>query len=390
VKGDADGCVEIENKLRAGARSPPFKAKRSLVGLVHFGLFPDGRPALQYDADGYGGFGEPPLLLPKHPEDLTYQVEKTQTGYHVRARLLPSALLFVPRSGIRALRVRVDQIDAAPGVAHERLLSTSPKPRWADETTFAAVALPQALGVAVLPEVPELCSGLPIPPGVQQAWTSVPKMFALTAKGWMSYERKIEEIASHEMRICQASIGVSSVTYPENTPSAERSRIQSQPVVRLLLEGREGPFLAFAGEGEQRRAALLDSGAELFVCADGMLCALSEQTHPTMGVYTSGMCGAGTEHLWRLVRFDSPVRSVPLFTWEDCNDLVTPALGTKADFTTLSPDGHFYHDQQEGPYKWEEPGRKVTFVLGKVLAPFSVSWDASAKTIRLKAARPPR
>jgi hypothetical protein len=380
---DNDACEKIENGLREAYRAPPYRLVQAFVGMTHFGLFPDGRPAVQYDLESYAGIGPRPLA--DHPADLTYSAERRAGGYRFHGVLKPQALLFIPRDGIRSLRVRIDQIDAAPGTKRERLLSTSPKPRWGDPATFTSVPLPVPLGVSVSSALPELGTGAGAPAGLISVWARLPRLYVLTAQGWLSISRSEELLRSNELRLCRGDSipGVTAVSYPEY---ALKSRTLPAPGQRSASVFSVGDIAAvIIGEGERRQGALIDELHELFEFPDGALGALAEVTAATMGEPTSGLCGAGMEHSWYLVRFEekSP-RRIDLFTFDDCGFSVTPAKGVSSEFKVLTPQGDTEAGQEsEGSaYRWLDRGRSLSFQFSE-MPPFCAAWDAGGKAVKL-------
>jgi hypothetical protein len=90
------------------------------------------------------------------PGDVSYEIHRTERGYHVSARIQPGGLVFVPREGVQTLRARVDIIDAGAPGTREFLRSSHPTPRWGEPSTFHVVKLARPLALQLVAGVPGL------------------------------------------------------------------------------------------------------------------------------------------------------------------------------------------------------------------------------------------
>lgn len=121
----------------------PSRLKKDEIhyGIVHYGLFSDGRPAVLYNR-AYHQNLEEILNVPigDLAEGITYTVDYSDDGYIINAQISCQAIGFVPLPYLDQLRFMVDISDArADGARVYPTLSTSPKHELARAKSFNQV-----------------------------------------------------------------------------------------------------------------------------------------------------------------------------------------------------------------------------------------------------------
>ncbi|MHA7633046.1 hypothetical protein [Corallococcus sp. M7] len=371
------GCEEDQRAVREQLGTAP-KRTRVLLGLAHLGFFPDGRPPVLYDVERYPG------LSPALGEgDVRYEALRTATGYHVRAVLQPGALLFVPKDGVRTLRVRVDAIDAGAEGTKETLRSTHPAPKWGDAQTLRTVKLAKPLTMKLVEGLPELGQPLPKAPGAKQAFDALPPYFLRTGETWTGVRVLSEAPWSNMVRTCSESlddvtgyrpqasvfgpptpfVGGGTASIPLRTPGA--------PPTTLYLSRAPGDL----------RAVMSSTVVETFRFKDGTPGLVERSDDPMYGRYTDGPCGGATVVTVRLVRLEKqgPKRTV-LLTWDDCG---SPILDGAGHVVAQYPESA---DEDTTPkLHWATPGQKLRVTFGSLLT-LEATWRPDGSGVKVLSA----
>ncbi|MCY1030881.1 hypothetical protein OV207_05385 [Corallococcus sp. BB11-1] len=381
-----DRCAASERSARESIGKPPSRRVRAFFGLAHLGLFRDGRPAVLYDRPLYAAAGLAPSLA---PGDVSYEVQKTKRGYHLRAVLQPGGLVFVPRTGVETLRARVDVIDAGPPGAPERVRSSHPAPRWGEPSTFHVVKLAQPLKPLLLAGVPELG---------QQDLEGLPPYFMRVGEEWRGVAADSREPTDTSNRYCLSSAsevlehvflqwelgpatpfaGPDTVRIPVRATGADAMRLRG-----LREASRAGELLLFREE-QKPRAAWIAGAMELgFRFEDGTPGAVVKQTGWMMGMPMGGPCGAAEENTLELVRLgESGPTSAEMLSWDACSNVVAHEGQELVDL-----DGASFSEGSEASwpgYTWEQPGQKLRMKFADDLWVVA-SWnarDGSGVTVR--------
>jgi hypothetical protein len=388
---DEEGaCAESERNARESIGKPPSRRVRAFFGLAHLGLFRDGRPAVLYDRPQYAAAGLAPSLA---PGDVRYEVQKTKRGYHLRAKIQPGGLVFVPRTGVEALRARVDVIDArAPGTP-ELVRSSHPAPRWGEPSTFQTVTLAQPLAVQLVAGVPEVSL-----PERQE----LPPYFIRVGEGWWGVAATPAAPTDYSNRYCMGSASevlehvflqwkLGPAT-PFAGPDTVRVPVLKTEEDAVSLRGvgeaaGAGELLVFRGK-QKTQSAWVEGTTEVgFRFEDGAPGAVVEHTGWMMDRPMGGMCGAAsatTLTLWRLAEAGST--STELLSWGGCSTSVTHEDQELVDLREASGAGD---DGESWPgYTWERPGQKLRVNFAESLG-VDVSWSArDGSGVTLHAVKP--
>ncbi|RKG96851.1 hypothetical protein [Corallococcus carmarthensis] len=372
-------CEDDIQSARGTLGSAPAKRTRMLVGLAHLGFFPDGRAPVLYDLDRYAGLS--PALA---PGDATYEARKTPTGYHVRAVLQPGALLFVPRDGVRKLRVRVDAIDAGPAGTKERLRSTHPAPKWADAETLKVITLATPLTAKLVEGLPELGQPAPRGPGVKQAIEDLPPYFLRTGNSWVGLRVLRESPESFGLRACSVQLDAVTGYRPVTSSFGPPAAFLGEGTTRVPVKTLDGTATLFLSRAPgDLRGTLSEGPVETFRFKDGTPGFLELLTEPMMGRYTSGACGAADDIRLQWVRLgkQGPTRTI-LLTWTTCDSAIQDS---EEHVLARQPDEAV---GLEPKLKWTTPGQKlrVTFGPKQVL---EVGWRPDGSGVKATAAPTP-
>jgi hypothetical protein len=377
--GGEDSCDGSELNARRSLGEPPSRRVSAFFGLAHLGLFPDGRPAVLYDRQQYAAAGLSPSLA---PGDVRYEVQRTGRGYHIRARIQPGGLVFVPREGVRTLRARVDIIDAGAPGAPEVLRSSHPAPRWGEPSTFQIVKLARPLALQLVAGVPELSQ--PEQPELGQ----LPPYFMRVGAEWRGVAPDPTVPTDYSSRFCRSSVGevtehvflqwkLGPVT-PFAGPGTVRIPVRRTEEDDMSLRGvgeaaRAGELILFRGERETR-AVWIEGTTQGFRFQDGKPGAVVEYTGWLMDRPMGGMCGAADVSalmLWRLE--ESGPTLTPLLSWGSCSSLLKHGDQELAD---LAEAYTFGDGESSWPaYTWQQPGRKLRVKFADNIQ-VDVSWNA--------------
>ncbi|AFE06726.1 hypothetical protein COCOR_06046 [Corallococcus coralloides DSM 2259] len=367
-----EGCEEDDRAAREQLGMSP-KRTRVLMGVAHWGFFPDGRAPVLYDLERYPG------LSPALGEgDVRYEARKTATGYHVRAVLQPGALLFVPKDGVRTLRVRVDAIDAGAAGTKETLRSTHPAPKWGDAETLRTVKLAKPLTVKLVEGLPELGQPLPKAPGAKQAFDELPPYFLRTGKTWAGVRVLRESPESYQLRICAVTLDAVTGYRPQASVFEPPTPFLGNGTARIQVKAPGGPTTLYLSRAPNDLRAVLSSDAvETFRFKDGTPGLVERSEEPMMGRYTSGACGGATTVTLRLVRLEKqgPKRTV-LMSWNDCGSEITDA------------EEHVVAERQEDGTEdapkitWATPGQKLRVTFGPRLT-LEATWSPDGSGVKV-------
>ncbi len=378
-RGEDGPCAASEAYARQSLGSPPSRRVRAFFGLAHLGLFPDGRPAVLYDRPQHAAAGLFPSLA---PGDVRYEVHRTERGYHLRARIRPGGLIFVPRDGVRTLRVRVDVIDAGAPGTRERLRSSHPAPRWGEPSTFQVVKLARPLAVQWVAGVPEL-SGQE-----QPALQSLPPYLMRVGAAWRGVMAQPTSPTDYSSRNCRSSVGEVLEHVFLQWKLGPATRFAGPGTVRIPVRATEEDEMSLRGVGEAAGAGelLLFRGARDtravwvngktwgFRFQDGTPGAVVETQGWLMGRPMGGMCGAASVSdllLWRLE--ESEPTWAELLSWGTCSTLVKQGDQEVADLEGLRD---FEDSRPFGPvYTWVQQGRRFRVTFAESLS-LDVSWNA--------------
>ncbi|WP_223636289.1 hypothetical protein [Corallococcus sp. EGB] len=367
------GCDEDDRAARDSLGTSP-KRTRVLLGLAHLGFFPDGRAPVLYDLERYPG------LSPALGEgDVRYEAQRTATGYHVRAVLQPGALLFVPKDGVRTLRVRVDAIDAGAEGTKETLCSTHPAPKWGDAETLRTVKLAKPLTVKLVEGLPELGQPLPKAPGAKQAFNELPPYFLRTGATWtgVRVERAFPE--SYQWRICATTLDAVTEYRPQANVFGPPAAFLGEGTARIPVTASSAPTTVYLSRAPgDLRAVLSHDVVETFRFKDGTPGLVERMTEPMMGRYTSGACGGATVVTVQLVRMEKqgPKRKV-LMTWNDCGDDVSDG---EEHVVAKRPE-----DAEEDitpKLTWATPGQKLRVTFGPRLT-LEATWKPDGSNVKV-------
>lgn len=372
-------CEASEREARESLGKPPSRRVRAFFGLVHLGLFPDGRPAVLYDGPLYAAAGLAPSLA---PGDVSYEVQKTARGYHLRAKIQPGGLVFVPRSGVQALRARVDVIDAGAPGAREVLRSSHPAPKWGEPSTFQLVKLAKPLELQLVAGVPEVSKF------EDGELTELPSHFMRVGEEWWGVSAHLDTPRSYSNRYCLEQSGVEEVQeylflqwkLGPATPfaGADTVRIPMRKATgendwsqRGVAEAaRSGELLLFRGP-EKTRAAWVQGTTKLgFRFGDGAPGALVEHTGFILDIPMGGAGGAAEETSltrWRLA--ESGPTSDVLLTWGD-------SISHGSEDLAPVPRADEYIREEPWPgYTWQQPGQKLRVTFSEDTW-VDLSWNA--------------
>ena len=372
-----EGCEEDKQAVREQLGTAPRRT-RVLLGLAHLGFFPDGRPPVLYDLERYPG------LSPALGEgDVRYEARRTATGYHVRAVLQPGALLFVPKDGVRTLRVRVDAIDAGAAGTQETLRSTHPAPKWGDAQTLRTVKLAKPLTLKLVEGLPELGQPLPRSPGAKQAFDALPPYFLRTGKTWSGVRVLRESPESSQLRICAVTLDAVTGYRPRASVFGPPAPFLGEGTTRIPLTTPGAPTTLYLSRAPgDLRAVLSSDVVETFRFKDGTPGLVEKSEDPMMGRYTSGPCGGATTVTVRLVRLEKqgPKRTV-LLNWDDCGNDISDA---EDHVVAQRPESA---DEDTTPkITWATPGQKLRVTFGPSLT-LEATWKPDGSNVKVISAR---
>ncbi|RKI05870.1 hypothetical protein D7Y15_32260 [Corallococcus sp. AB030] len=373
------GCEEDQRAVREQLGTAP-KRTRVLLGLAHLGFFPDGRPPVLYDVERYPG------LSPALGEgDVRYEVLRTATGYHVRAVLQPGALLFVPKDGVRTLRVRVDAIDVGAAGTKETLRSTHPAPKWGDAETLRTVKLAKPLTMKLVEGLPELGRPLTKAPGAKQAFNELPPYFLRTGETWTGVRVLRKVPWSTERRHCSVTLDDVTGYSPQASVFGPPTPFVGGDTASIQFKAPGAPTTLYLARAPgDLRAVLSSQVVETFRFKDGTPGLVERSDDPMYGRYTNGPCGGATVVTVQLVRLEKqgPKRTV-LLTWDDCGSGISDGKQHLAQYPEsadedIIPELH-----------WARPGQKLRVTFGTLLT-LEATWkpDGSGVKVETVAARP--
>ncbi|NPC73758.1 hypothetical protein HPP05_28780 [Corallococcus exiguus] len=374
-----EGCDEDNRAARESLGTSP-KRTRVLTGLAHLGFFPDGRAPVLYDLERYPG------LSPALGEgDVRYEARKTATGYHVRAVLQPGALLFVPKDGVRTLRVRVDAIDAGAAGTKEALRSTHPAPKWGDAETLRTVKLAKPLTVKLVEGVPELGQPASVGPGAKQAFDELPPYFLRTGKTWTGVRVLRASPESYQLRICAVTLDAVTEYRPQASVFGPPAAFLGEGTSRVPVKAAGAPTTLYLTRAPgDLRAVVSNDGVETFRFKDGTPGLVEKSEEPMMGRYTSGACGGATTVTLRLVRMEKQgPKSTVLLSWNDCDSGITDA--EEHVVAERPEDG-----TDDAPkITWATQGQKLRVTFGPRLT-LEATWKQDGSNVKVDkvAARP--
>ncbi|RKI63998.1 hypothetical protein D7X55_18860 [Corallococcus sp. AB049A] len=370
-------CRRDKQAVREQLGTAP-KRTRVLLGLAHLGLFPDGRPPVLYDVERYPG------LFPALGEgDVRYEALRTATGYHVRAVLQPGALLFVPKDGVRTLRVRVDAIDAGDAGTKETLRSTHPAPKWGDAQTLRTVKLAKPLTPKLVEGLPELGRPLARAPGAKQAFDALPPYFLRTGKTWSGVRVLRKSPTSSEVRVCSETLDDVTGYSPQASVFGPPTPFVGGDTASIPMTAPGAPTTLYLSRAPgDLRAVLSSKVVEAFRFKDGTPGLVERSDDPMYGRYTDGPCGGATTVTVQLVRMEKqgPKRTV-LLTWDDCG---SPILDGAGHVVAQYPESA---DEDTTPkITWATPGQKLRITFGSLLT-LEATWKPDGSGVKVLSVR---
>jgi hypothetical protein len=364
IEGCDDAGLRAEARKHFARAMAPRGHARAAFGLVHMGLFPDARPAILYDRKLYQRAEKAAgTALGPVERGVTYSSTRTPVGYVIRARLSPDAFGFAERGGLRAARVSVDLFDQGSGVAPD-VLSTSPRRRWGDPSTFVRVPFARPIGVRLLDGYPAL--GLPAwPKSAFEAW---PRTWMLGEKGWVGLTAELVPAAFGPCSAILAKVKTLALTRSAWKPdpaapvrsfvdadAAEDAFPDAIVVLDEVTSVRGGRPLASFRFGDGRPGALV--------------------VRSTTEGNPEGHCGAATIEILTLVGVANDTKSIDVAKLDGCRRY--------ADLGPLTVDN--LQDDVDDPgqaIEWLKPGRslRLTLPIGEPGADakptrFVVAWD---------------
>ncbi|MGE6763193.1 hypothetical protein ACQKGO_34595 [Corallococcus interemptor] len=368
-------CRRDKQAVREQLGTAP-KRTRVLLGLAHLGLFPDGRPPVLYDVERYPG------LSPALGEgDVRYEALRTATGYHVRAVLQPGALLFVPKDGVRTLRVRVDAIDAGAAGTKETLRSTHPAPKWGDAQTLRTVKLAKPLPVKLVEGLPELGRPLARAPGAKQAFDALPPYFLRTGKTWSGVRVLRKSPTSSEVRVCSETLDDVTGYSPQASVFGPPTPFVGGDTASIPMTAPGAPTTLYLSRAPgDLRAVLSSQVVETFRFKDGTPGLVERSDDPMYGRYTDGPCGGATTVTIELVRLEKqgPKRTV-LLTWDDCGGGISDGKQHLAQYPESA-------DEDTTPkITWAAPGQKLRVTFGSLLT-LEATWKPDGSGVKVLSA----
>ncbi len=148
LKDDEEGFLYGVNLFLGDLRTSNLKKENIFFGLVHFGILPQSGKVIQYDAETYNIFEKMTnIKLDDLIKYIKTESKISGTDYEINVEVLPEALGFVSKYGIKELRFMVDVVDVDLSSKQESLISTSKNRNWGDPKSFTNIKLAKPISV---------------------------------------------------------------------------------------------------------------------------------------------------------------------------------------------------------------------------------------------------
>jgi hypothetical protein len=234
---------EIDQYLGEARRSKLTEA-RMFYCITHLGILPENGEVVLYDRENYSVLERMiEAGIPDLSRFATCRSVTKPNGYSVTITLRPEAIGFSFNEGITQLRYMIDVVDVDERGRQETILSSSPKRRWGDPSTFKQLDLYPPIRVPLDAGFPE--AGDPKARHYSEydflPMNYLSHYFLYTTVGWIPVERTTDPFNVYNRPFGFALDNINKISFKRG-PLSFRMVTKGKDTLRYLSVSR-GEFL---------------------------------------------------------------------------------------------------------------------------------------------------
>lgn len=185
VKDDEQWLQNDVDEFLEDLRSSNLREENIFFGLVHFGILPKSENVILYDTETYNIFQK---MTHIELDDLTKYIKIkskiSETDYQINVEVLPEALGFVSKYGIKELRFMIDVVDVDLTSKQESLISTSQNRIWGNPKSFNNIKLAKPICVKLDENIKYIGDPAAKSKIAFQFFNLVPNTYVKSKNGW--------------------------------------------------------------------------------------------------------------------------------------------------------------------------------------------------------------